>query len=103
MGDPELTSQAISALDPGSEALLLFPVRLRQVLAALDDQGRAFPALAHAAAIQKVRIRKLPYAGPDDEIGVLLDLALKDLAIPVKNHVRHSASLRSWRRSSLQQ
>src|SRR5262249_55863196 len=59
------------------------------MLAALDDQRGAFAAFAHAAAVQEVRIRKLPDAGPHDEIGVFLDLAVKGLAVAVKHDVWH--------------
>src|ERR1700687_1142161 len=93
----------ITFVDSGSQALLLFPVWLREVFASLDDEGCAFPTFPHSATVEKIRIRELPDARPHDEISVLLDLAVKGLAVFVKNDRRHPAAPRSGAGSRLQQ
>src|SRR3954469_614277 len=52
VGEPKLTGKPVAKPDPVAETLLLLPVRFRQMLSALDDQGGAFAAFAHTAAVQ---------------------------------------------------
>src|SRR5207245_10746038 len=86
---PQLAGEAITFVDPGSQALLLFPVWLGQVFTPLDDERCAVATFTHSATVKKIRIGELPNARPHDEIGVLLNLAVKGLTVSVKNDGRH--------------
>src|SRR5690242_4844612 len=87
--DPQLAAQAVPEREALAEDLLLLPVRLGKVLAALQDMARAGAALAHAAAVLQVRKGKLLDAGSHHEVGVVLHLSLVPLATGVDNDLRH--------------
>src|SRR5205823_4439906 len=87
--DPQLAAQAVAELQPLADDRLLFPVRLGQMLAALEDLAHAGAALAHAASVLEMRKRELLDAGPHDEVAVFLDLALVHLAVLMDGDLGH--------------
>ena len=80
-------------VEPVRQDLLFLPVRRRQVFGATQDFRGALGALAHAALVAQVGKRKLPDARLDDEVGLGLDFALVDLAVPVQHDFGHGPLL----------
>ena len=86
---PQLADQSITQVQSIAQEFFLLPVRLGEMLAAIDDFARALGTFSHAAAVGQVWIRKLPDPGSDDQICVFLDLTLMDLAVFVNDNCGH--------------
>src|SRR6056297_4235323 len=78
------------------EHLLLFPVRLVELLGAGYDARRAGRAFAHAAAVFQVRIGVFPDAGQHDEVAVGGDVAFVGSVLAVDDDFRHGTTLAEY-------
>jgi hypothetical protein len=92
--DPQLAHQAV-ALGQAlvAQHLQLLPVGRRQGLGAGQHAAGALGALAHAAAVAQVRVGVLPHAGANDQVAVVLDLAVVALAESVDDDPGHAVDL----------
>src|SRR6476660_7940225 len=72
-----------------AEQFLLFPIRLSQTLAAVENARCAFATFAHAATITQIRIRKLFDPGADYQVGIVSNLALVNRAVPMQDDFEH--------------